>query len=323
MKRILIIRTDRLGDMVLTLPMAAVLRKETPDSTVIFGIREYTKPIVERSPDVDEILTIDTESSVSSIAKLLKATRADVVLIPSPTFKLALASFLARIPTRVGTGYRWYSLLFTKKIFEHRRTALRNEAEYNIKMLESLGIKIETYPLPNILIDSEKSDTRYAVIHLFTGGSAQVWGVNNFKEFARYLARVHSLEIYLTGENTHREFLLTVAQELKPFGVRAHIHTETLVELAQLLKDAKLVISASTGPGHLAAALGAPTIGLFQLATPLSKERWGFRGMKVINIEPLSAPRPECPACKDCSCMDNITVNQAAQAAAQLIENDT
>jgi ADP-heptose:LPS heptosyltransferase len=98
-----------------------------------------------------------------------------------------------------------------------------------------------------------------------------------------------------------------------------HIRTgSTLLELASLLASAKLVVSGSTGPGHLAAALGTPTIGLFPGVTTLSKERWGFRGKKVINLSPLIKPKSECPTCKDCTCINEVTVSQVTKAIQDL-----
>lgn len=311
--------------MILTLPMASVIRKHIPDAKILFGVREYTRPIVECCPDVDEIATIDPDQSASEIANAIRKVKADALFIPSPTFRLVLAGFLSRTPIRIGTGYRWYSFLFNRKIFDHRKTAEYNEAEYNIRMLRGIGINCTEYPLPKL--DIPKYDNTlvnpYAVLHIFTGGSANTWSVERFKEVASWLSREKGLEIVLTGENQHREFLLTVADDLKPLGVAVHIHTQlTLIELAGLLKQASLVVAGSTGPGHLAAALGAPTIGLFQLARALSKERWGFRGMKVTNLEPLQAPRQECPTCKECDCMASITTDQVIHAAITLIYNE-
>lgn len=311
--------------MILTLPMASVIRKHIPDAKIIFGVREYTRPIVECCPDVDEIVTINPGSSASDIAKRIREVHADALFIPSPNFRLVLAAFLSGTPIRVGTGYRWYSFLFNRKIYDHRMTAQHNEAEYNIRMLRGIGIDSKEYPLPSLEIPkfSNIINNAYAVLHLFTGGSADSWDIRRFREVAHWLSKVKGLDIVLTGENKHREFLLTVADELKPLGIIIHIHTElTLIELAALLKQASVVVAGSTGPGHLAAALGAPTIGLFQLATPLSKERWGFRGMKVINIQPLEAPRQECPTCKECDCMTSITTDQVIHAAKQLLYHE-
>src|SRR5581483_2968476 len=79
-----------------------------------------------------------------------------------------------------------------------------------------------------------------------------------------------------------------------------------LPELAALLKQASLVVSSSTGPGHLAAALGTPSIGLFPLRRVLSKERWGFRGPRATNLSP--EPLRSCPNCEHCTCMERLTV---------------
>jgi heptosyltransferase-3 len=311
--------------MILTLPMASVIRKHLPETKIVFGVRHYTRPIVESSEDVDLIVTIDPDSSASEIAKVIREVNADALFIPSPRFRIVLAAFLSRTPVRVGTGYRWYSFLFNRKLYDHRKTAEYNEAEYNIRMLQAIGIDSSEYPLPTLAIAAYNNTifNPYAVLHIFTGGSADSWSIEKFKETASWLSREKGFEIVFTGEKKHREFLLTVAHELKPLGIIVHIHTElTLIELAGLLKQASLVVSAATGPGHLAAALGAPTIGLFQLATPLSKERWGFRGEKVTNLEPLNAPRGECPACKACDCMASITTDQVIHAATTLIHNE-
>lgn len=311
--------------MVLTLPMAAIVCKYIPDAKIIFGVSDYTRPIVECCPDIDEIVTINPDSSASEIARTIREAKADALFIPSPSFRLVLAGLLSRTAIRVGTGYRWYSFLFNRKIYDHRKTAEYNEAEYNIRMLRAIGIDINQYPLSSLEIPKYSSTINkpYAVLHIFTGGSANSWSIERFKEVANWLSKEKGLEIVLTGENKHREFLLRIADELKPLGVAVHIHTQlTLIELAGLLKQASLVISGSTGPGHLAAALGAPTIGLFQRATALSKERWGFRGVKVINLEPLNAPRSECPACKTCDCMASLTTDQVIHAATTLIHNE-
>jgi ADP-heptose:LPS heptosyltransferase len=98
-----------------------------------------------------------------------------------------------------------------------------------------------------------------------------------------------------------------------------HIHTKSnLLELTSVLNGAKLVVSGSTGPGHVAAALGVPTIGLFPAVVPLSKERWGFRGKQNINLSPLTRPKAECPHCKDCICIDEITTAQVIEGIKNL-----
>ncbi len=334
--RVLIVRTDRIGDMILTLPMATAIKCASPQHEVIMLARSYTEPVVALCPDVDEIVLLDGDSgkatannpSTFKIAAQLRRLQADAIIIPSPKPPLALAALLSGIKLRVGTGYRWYSFCFNKKIFDHRRTAEFNEAEYNVRMLSALGLPSSEYPLPVLQKDRLPSGSigldRYIVLHTGTGGSAPIWDKDRWYELAAAIRTVYQLPIILTGTENDAEFLFILAQRMKQAGIDVHIQTKnSLAALMKLLADATLVIAGSTGPGHLAAALGAATIGLFPLRTVLSKERWGFRGKRVVNLSPHSAPKVECPTCKDCRCIDQITIDDVITAAQTLLTNGT
>ena len=313
--KILIVRTDRLGDVVLTLPMARAIKKALPTAHVTFLAREYTRPIIERCPDVDEIRTINDKPSFWKILRQFR--RCDVAFFPSPRFQLALAAFLARVPKRVGTGYRWYSFLFTSKIYEHRKTAEHHEAEYNLRMLTTIGISSDMAELPTIQLQAPEiesvdqwmiqhlgfANAKFAMLHITSGGSTQPWAVRKFVEVGREIAEKYNMRVVLTGVDADAN-VISIA--LASIGTNRAIPFvgQTILELAALLDRASIVITIGTGPGHLAAALGAPTIGMFPLPLPISKERWGFRGTLVSNLSPK--PISGCPNCKDCTCMERI-----------------
>jgi ADP-heptose:LPS heptosyltransferase len=233
---------------------------------------------------------------------------------PNARFSLALAAFLARVPKRIGTGYRWYSFLFTDKIYEHRKTAERNEAEYNLRMLKALGIETNVDGIASIelrkeertviqkWIDEKLGGGSFAVLHIGSGGSAQAWPVNYFIEAGQSIAH-RGMKIVLTGTPEEEAAIRTVSKSIGAAAIPFIGHS--LPELAALLERAEIVITNSTGPGHLAATLGTPTIGLFPLPLAISKERWGFRGAKAVNLSP--DPLPECPNCAQCNCMERLT----------------
>ncbi len=321
--RILLIRPDKIGDLVLTLPMAAVIKASIPDANLAFLVRDYTAPLLTLASDVDETIVYNTELSLGKTISILRAARVDAIFFFGSKFKLTLAAFIARIPLRVGRAFWWYSFLYNKKIYEHRKTAERNEAEYNVRMLRAIGIERNQAPLPNI--DHERlpaftlPHSNYIALHITTGGSAQAWDKEHFIELANLLKQEFDTPLILTGTADDNVFLFNIAERMKHCSCIVHIQTEnTLLELAALLASAKLVISGSTGPGHLAAALGTPTIGLFPGVVALSKERWGFRGKKVVNLSPLIKPKKQCPNCKDCICINEITTFQVMQAIKDL-----
>ena len=327
--KVLIVRTDRLGDVILTLPMASAIRKGLPNARISFLVREYTRPIARRAPDVDEIIIADNRESIGKLIHLIRTIKPDVVFFPNPRFDTAVAAWMARVPLRIGTGYRWYSLLFNRRIFEHRKTAKYHEAVFNLRMLKEIGISADYDQLPNIKLRSEEiaivdewlstslgAGSKFAVLHVGSGGSGKDWPLDQFIVLARALAERSNLSIVLTGSQEDNDRLSFIAYEIGK--ERALLFTgRSLPELAALLSRASIVISNSTGPGHLAAVLGVPTVGLFPLPASLSKERWGFRGPHVANVSPR--PVADCPNCRECTCMERLEVGRVVDEVEQLM----
>ncbi len=250
----LIVRTDRLGDVVLTLPMARAIKNALPNAHVTFLASEYTRPIIERCPDVDEIRTINTKTSFWNIIR--QFGKSDAAFFPSPRFQLALAAFLARVPKRIGTGYRWYSFLFSDKIYEHRKTAEHHEAEYNLRMLASVGITADAGELPNIKLQSPEIqfvdqwiveqlggiNAKFAVLHITSGGSTQPWPVQKFIEVGRAIVERYGISIVLTGVNADANI---IGIALASIGTDRAIPFvgHSILELAALLERATIMIN--------------------------------------------------------------------------------
>lgn len=335
--RILIVRPDKLGDLIATLPMATAIKQAMPDAHVTFLVRGYTAPILKIAPDVDETIIYDPMAKPREKINLFKSIRTDTIFFPVSKLDLAFFAKLAYKPKRVGsvgTGYRLYSMLYTHRIYEHRSKAKRHEAEYNVRMLREIGIEAAQVPLPRLELRAEdlrradenivrlfgKQTQKYCVLHAGSGGSSFEWPMERYTEFAKWVAQRLSLPIVLTGLRSDRETLLSVSRVMERQGASVRLFLDRpLLELAGLLSRAELVLASSTGPGHLAAALGTPTLGLFPLIRPLSKARWGFRGDAVQNIEPATPPKPTCPDCKRCECMQAIDTLHVAGAAEDLL----
>ena len=110
-RKIIISRTDAIGDVVLTLPMAALLKKFLgKDVKVIFFGRKYTQPVIQCCEAVDEFLDYDIFQSCSEAEKkeYIKNCSADVILHVFPRKEIALAARKAGIPLRIGTTNRLY-----------------------------------------------------------------------------------------------------------------------------------------------------------------------------------------------------------------------
>lgn len=342
LQRILIVRTDRLGDVLLTLPMLPVLRGTFPGARLVMLLRRYTGAIVEGNRHLDGILWYDEGKSLVPFLTMLRRVRKerfDVAIVVHPRLRLALMMALAGIPVRVGTGYRYYSVLFNRRVYEHRKDAKRHEAEYNLNLLSPLGC-----PLPGsgmeadfgveipgeafrtvdrVLRESGLEPGRgYVVVHPGSGGSAREWPLAHFAELIRLLGGAGHPQIVLSG--TEEELPRT--EELRRLGGGTAVSVAgrfSVKELAALMKGADLCIAHSTGPLHVAAAVGTPVVGLYPQIVPMSPRRWGpyTRNSRVLTPD-RPADCEECARGGPCACMASIPAAAVLRAARELLEEE-
>ncbi len=326
-KNILIVRTDRIGDLILTLPLAGLIKKHYPNSKVSFLVREYTKNIVNNHPFVDEVIVLKEFNGNVPLfenVNIIKQKNFDYCVIVYPRFKISLIVFLSGIKNRIGTGYRWYSLLFNQKVYEHRKDAERHELEYNVNLLGKLGIKnavteenisydltVDEVSLQNIikiLID-EKFDLHKPIIivHPGSGGSSIDLPVNKFAELVKKLVD-DNFQIILTGSKNEIELCEKIksSNKVKNFAGRFNLD-----ELTALISISAMFISNSTGPIHIAAAFGKYTVGFYPKIVSCSQKRWGPYTNKKLVYEPkIDCKNCTSEQCEKLNCMESIDLNK-------------
>lgn len=301
-KNILIVRTDRIGDVVLSLPLASIIKKHFPSAKVTFLLRSYTAPLVANNPDIDEVIILkenDGKASIKENVDTLK-NKFDLCITAFPTFRIALILFLSRIKTRIGSGYRWYSFLFNKKVYEHRKYAHHHELEFNVRLLKQIGIdenvnrgnvEFKLAPLNGSSKVIEKdfkffgidSQEKIIVVHPGSGGSSVDLPFDMLKELIEKTSSDPEVEILITGSKPEAELCqrLVVNERTKNLAGKYQ-----LPELIALIDKADLMIANSTGPIHIAAALGKYVIGFYPWIVSCSEERWGPYTNKKIIFKP-------------------------------------
>jgi ADP-heptose:LPS heptosyltransferase len=322
--RILVSRTDRIGDVVLTLPLCGLLRAEL-GATVVFLGRPYTRPVLEAAPAVDEVLDWDASASPAAQRALLAGARADAVLHVFPQVAVARAARAARVPVRVGTSRRWYHW-WTCTVREPlpRRDAPWHEAQLNVRLARAVlprvdlpldalapyGGLVPRAAVPAAVAPLLAPDRFSLVVHPRSLGSGREWPLARYRALADALP-ADRFRVLVTGSAAEG------ASMAGWLGARpAHVHDLTgrltLGELVAVLSAAGGVVAAGTGPVHVAAAAGARTLGLFPPVRPIHPGRWAPLGPRA---EWLAAEAP-CAACAGeggrdaaaCACMAAIPV---------------
>ena len=335
-KNILIVRTDRIGDVVLTLPLIQVLRKKFPLARISFLARSYTNDVVEGQPGLDDVVLYDNDGVQKPFRMILSElvkSKFDVAVVAYPRFRIALLLWLARVSTRVGSGYRWYSFLFNKRVFEHRKTATKHEFEYNLSLLKELGCDVPPGTIPTMTIPSDamkmvveerkrlkisNKDTM-VILHPGSGGSARDWSPVNFTSLAHRFAEI-GWKVVVTGAAGEEDLVQRVA-DASNASIGSSVGRLSLKGLAAFIKTAELFVSNSTGPLHIAAAVGTPVIGFYPPILACSPQRWGPIAKRKVVFVP---DRQRCELCRGGTCrgnvcMDQISVQQVVDAARGLV----
>ena len=337
-----IFRTDAIGDVLLTLPMAETLKRHNPRGKVTMVVREYVADLVRLCPFVDEIITIPNAdiSSTKSMIEDLRAREIDVAFFAFPRPKLSYAVWRAKILFRVGTAHRWYSGFYNIQTKDHRSDAAMHESEYNIQLLEKIGIK-KTFPVrtaikipgelkeqARLFLDSINlpRDRPFVILHPGSGGSAMDWSADRFGELGKMILEkypAHSLLV--TGLQSEAQ-LIDRVKSFCPSQTYSLPKDVSLRILAGIIAQASCLIANSTGPLHIAAAVDIPTIGLYPNKRVCNPRRWGPLSEKAIVFTPQKDPscsRCERNACPSHDRMEYISVETVFSALGGILNGTT
>lgn len=291
-KRILISRPDRIGDVVLSTGIPREIKRTFPDSFVAVLLRPYTKDIYLNNPYVDEIIIDDITKQdkrkefYSNVRKIrnMRFTHG-LMLLPSERINWML--FLAGVKTRIGSGHKIFQMLANvKSVSRHKYIPLRHEADYCMDLARRIGVKGDDYSPEIFLDDNEKKeaeefsksinpDNKILIgIHTTSGNSAPNL---NIKEYVKLINKL----------SASGKFIVAVTDNIPPDEIKGmkdvvypNINLplrKTIIRLSAL----NLLVSASTGPMHIAAALKVNTLSFFCPLTACSPELWGPKGNKA------------------------------------------
>lgn len=333
LQRILLARTDRIGDVVLSLPAASLIKNRIPGTVVHFLTRPYTAPLAAMAPDVDEVIT-DQGQGAWGLSRKLATGGYDAAVVLHPTGRLAWALLLAGVPVRAGTAYRAYSLLLNRRILLHRKDSPSHELELNLEMVcRGLGLGGEdpnrqAYR-PKIVISPERkaeaktllglSSKSLVIVHPGSGGSARDWPLANFANLLDRLS-AEGFELAVTlgpGEERLRQTI----EPMLSCRVR-WVSGLDLGQLAAVLSLAKLVVSNSTGPLHLATAVGSRALGIYCPVEPCLPRRWGPYGPGHGAMIPNVSTCRKCVGskCRHWDCMELLTVEMVFEKALEMLK---
>ncbi len=300
-KNILIIRTDRMGDVVLTTPVFKALRKAYPSARIAVLVSPATVDLVEGNPYIDEVF-VDERSGrhkdlfgFLQLARDIRLRQFDAVFIFHTKRRYNLACFAAGIPCRVGYKNNKFGFLLTHPVVDTRHSGKKHEAQYCLDLLASMGIESAGLDLfvpaqresegwvNQLLIEHQFKPYDVIAIHPSASDATKCWPTGHFARLIDSLAGRYALKIVLIGGKDAVVLAKGILSQSAQASMVLDLTGQTTVgQTVSLLRRSRLLISNDSGPVHVAAAAGINVISLFLRNQPgINPERWKPLGPKA------------------------------------------
>ena len=334
-KRILIVRLDRIGDVVLSTPVIKAVRDAYPDSYIAMMVRPYARQIVEGNPYLNEVILYDKDGKHKGVSgnirfiQELKSKKFDIAIVLHPTSRTHMVLRLALIPERVGYDKK-AGFLLTKKIPHTKQFGMKHEIDYTLDILKYIGVETRDRQLympindaserkvSDILKENGVKDSDILIaINPGASCASKRWGVESFADVANGLVEKYGAKVAIISGNVDKQFGDALAALIAK-GVINLSGKTSIGDVASILKRCKLFISNDSGPVHISCAVGTPVIAIFGRSDRgLSPRRWGPIGKRDVVMHKSAG----CQICyaHNCrsgfKCLDSITPAEVLSAA--------
>jgi ADP-heptose:LPS heptosyltransferase len=308
MQRIVISRTDKIGDLVLSIASFYRLRQMYPNAEITVLVRHYNADIVRNLPYINQVLCIDDFSEKELILHIQKLQVDAFVALYSDAVIMRLAR-ASGAKIRIGNYSKWQSFFtYNKGLRQKRSESIKNECDYNLDLVRLLDanrfdackevahkvyLQAEHISEAERFLAEKKIEKPFILIHPFTGGSSK--NITDAQYFLLLDELRAELKLPIVVSTSHAELdRAEVIVKSLGEGVFLYENARSILFLGGLMALARVFTAPATGTLHLAASLGARVVGLYPKKPSMSPTRWGVKGAeKALYIIPDEVPNAQ------------------------------
>lgn len=331
--KILLIRLSSLGDIVLTTPAIRAVRTNFPNAYVAMLVAKQSADVLHENPHLDEIITFDKlaknkdTSEMWRIVRLLRERKFTLAIDLQRKFRTEMLMYLSGATERVGKG--WFC---TARVSEQGN---KHATAHYFDLLHAAGIPGEDPKLELCLTEPERRDTIQRLktagvvdaelkVGLFPGAGWKLreWMPERFAAIGDGLVQHYNADVLIFGGQRESELVQTVANLMQtraiPFAGNLQIR-----QLAACIEQCDLFVTNDTGPMHIAAAVGTPTVSLFGPGNHIRFQPLGRLHQTIRHAVPCSPCKQFTDKCKDNICMKGIGVDEVWHSIARVLGKTT
>jgi ADP-heptose:LPS heptosyltransferase len=271
---LLITRHDKIGDFVTILPMLKIIKSQSNHHITVL-VSKVNYELAQSIDTIDQVILYTKKTG--PLLEQLKAQNIDVSLSCFIDTHLAWVLFLARIKTRIAPATKLAQVFFNHTLKQSRSESIKTEWQYNIDLLRLIDLKVSydfTRPIIDLAKNMPSTSSKTVVFHTGSGGSTEGnLRLDDYLKLARSLSTNDRIKILFTFGPDDDKNKLYIEKQLD-FNAKIINSSNSLLTFCQLLNNADLFVSTSTGPMHLAGALNINTFSFFGSSQFASPKRW-------------------------------------------------
>ena len=276
MKKLLVIRNDRLGDLMLILPALRIIKSSISDIEIDCLANESYKDLSLLSGDIDNIISDD------NLYKSISDKSYNYSISFFSTFNIAYKLWRSNIKRRYAPATKLAQLFSNRAIKQNRSKSLKPEYEYNNDLayyfLKDNDFEIKKIDTPLIRLNPQNKikdrSKKNIFIHPFTGGSSKTLSDNDFIKLCLELHKLCSCRFTLHCDKYDYEKCLNIINKVSDLDIDIIKPTGQLMQMFSNINECDLFISGSTGPLHVAGSLNKKTVGFYPSKKSSTSLRW-------------------------------------------------
>lgn len=297
MKKLLVIRNDKIGDFMVCFPAFAMLKQSLPEVEITALVPSYTAPLAELCPSIDKVI-IDTpnkkdKNEFNRILQTVKNEQFDAVICFVSDWYNAKLTWQSGIKHRLAPATKLFQFLYNHRLTQRRSQSAKAESEYNLDLARAFltkhKINIVEPSTPYLAFDEKTiqmqktklceqlnitTAKKWLFVHSSTGGSANNLSLEQYADLIQGILAEFDCYVILTAGKGESEKANALAEKVNHQNVVVYDKNDGLQDFSRSLACADLFIAGSTGPLHISGALNIPTIGFYPSRLSAIPRRW-------------------------------------------------
>jgi heptosyltransferase-1 len=336
LNKILLIRLRRIGDVVMTTPAVAVLRRALPRASLTYVVEKPFCRLVEGSPQLDRVIVVPPGQGPAAFLGFIREIRReryDAVLDFHGGPRASRIAWLSGARFKVGYELKYKGFIYDIQVPRSRPEGRIHSVESHFNLIRILGIPVPE-PAPELALPPAREEEsrrignlwsnlgltqkKVAILHIGAGNEFRDWGTENLSSLAGLLVREAGAKVVLVGAEGDRRRAAEI-RSASPSAIHNLSGELNLIELREAIARAALFVGPDSGPMHIAATTRTPIVALFGPTSPANFAPWGAESTLIEKDLACRPCRQRRCVSKDFRCLRDITPAEVYAACSKYL----